>query len=289
MVELFLRYLAAEKRVSKHTLIAYQTDLMQFTSWLQLHYETTPQASTFPMIRSWIGALSDDELQSRSINRKMACLRSFFKYLMREGHVANDPMSRIKSLKTKKTLPHFVKESELTTLLDHSAEGHDFLTSRDKLILEMLYATGIRLSELIGLTDNAVNLPSRTIKVLGKRNKERVIPFPAPLENSITRYLTYRNQEVANAASFFTTEAGEPLKPSMVYRIIRQYLGATSVEKKSPHVLRHTYATHLLNHGAELNAVKDLLGHQSLAATQVYTHNSFEKLKKVFEQAHPKA
>jgi integrase/recombinase XerC len=199
-------------------------------------------------------------------------------------------MSKIKILKTKKKLPHFVQEDEMSKALDQFDFGKDFEGLRDQLILELLYGTGMRLAELIGLKDLSVNVGDKTLKVLGKRNKERVIPFTQNLAHLISAYRKIRNRDVERKnENLLVTDTGQPLYPMLVNRIVKKYLGQANVEKKSPHVLRHTYATHLLNKGAEINAVKDLLGHASLAATQVYTHNSMEKLKKVFDQAHPKA
>ena len=293
MTESFLKYLKFEKRVSLHTLKAYKNDLSQFSDFLQLNsFGNKPQSADYSTIRAWIIHLVETGIEPLSVNRKIACLRSFFKFLLAQDTISKDPMAKISILKTRKKLPSFVKEGDMTYLLDQVKFTDNLEGLRDKLILELFYATGIRLSELISLKENQMDLRNRTIKVLGKRNKERVIPFAKSILPTIDLYKVRRNKEIMlkDHGFFFVTDKGEPCYPMMVYRTVKRYLSLhTSAEKISPHVLRHTYATHLLNKGAEINAVKDLLGHSSLAATQVYTHNSMDKLKKVFDQAHPKA
>ena len=293
MIDSFLKYLQFEKRFSSNTVLAYQTDLRQFEDFLSSTFpEYKTESSDYGVIRAWIVQLVESEIDNLSINRKIACLRSYYKFLMRQEYIEKDPMMKIKVLKTKKKLPHFVKENDMVKLLDHAQFENSHEGWRDRLIIELFYGTGIRLSELIDLKESKLNLRERTIKVLGKRNKERVIPFGESLVSMIETYRSVRNSEVdvKNHGNLFVTDSGERCYPMMVYRIVKKYLSLfSSIEKKSPHVLRHSYATHLLDKGAEINAVKDLLGHSSLAATQVYTHNSMEKLKKVFEQAHPKA
>jgi integrase/recombinase XerC len=292
MVDSFLKYLQLEKRYSLKTVTAYQIDLSQFCEFLSKEFDTThPEEANHGMIRNWIVSLVEGGLDPVSVNRKIACLRSYYKFLLRQDSIQKDPMEKIKILKTKKKLPHFVQENDMVQMLDHSEFKNDYEGARDRIILELLYGTGMRLSELINLHDNQINLRDRTMKVLGKRNKERVIPFNASLAKLLEDFKKIRNKEVEKKSDhLIVTHSGEPLYPVMVNRIVKKYLkNFSGVEKKSPHVLRHSYATHLLNKGAEINAVKDLLGHTSLAATQVYTHNSMEKLKRVFDQAHPKA
>jgi integrase/recombinase XerC len=292
MIESFLRYIEFEKRFSAHTVVSYKTDLSQFADFLSLQFETSaPEEANFGMVRSWVADLVDAENEPRSVNRKIASLRSFYKFLLRQGTITKDPMVKIKVLKVQKRLPSFVKEEEMNMILDHVVFATTLEGYRDKLIMELFYGSGMRLAELLQLKDHAIDIKACTVRVLGKRNKERVIPFAKNLVPIIEDYRKVRNREVENKGHglLLVTNDGEPAYRMMIQRVVKKYLQETGAEKKSPHVLRHSYATHLLNKGAEINAVKDLLGHSSLAATQVYTHNTTEKLKKTFEQAHPKA
>ena len=293
MIDSFLRYLTHEKRYSQHTLTSYEHDLLQLTSFLTDHApEVALETATGLDLRAWVVSLVEDGLNPRSINRKMATLRSYYKFLLRREVITQDPTMKLRALKTAKQLPNFVQENDMHRLLDHMETPEDFEGWRDRIIVEMLYGTGIRLSELLGLEEQNIQWNPGTIKVLGKRNKERIIPIPSSLHNSLKMYLRAKKEAFSANASpkIIVNNKGEKGYPMMVYRTVKRYLDLfTTLDKRSPHVLRHTYATHLLDKGAELNAVKDLLGHASLAATQVYTHNSLDKLKAVFDQAHPKA
>ena len=293
MIKSFLKYIEFEKRYSAHTVISYKNDIEQFNVFLtSLDVHLNLQEVNHSHIRAWVISLVEDKLSPLSINRKMASLRSYYTFLVRSGTIADDPSIQLKALKTPKRLPQFAQETEMQRLFESVDFGDDFKGIRDRLLMELLYATGMRRAELIGLKTSSINIEKRQVKVLGKRNKERVIPLNIEVVKLIQKYLQLREEELMSGANDFLllTNKGEPLYEAFVYRKVKKYLSATtSLEKNSPHILRHTFATHLLNNGADLNAVKELLGHSSLAATQVYTHNSLDKLKKVFEKAHPKA
>lgn len=284
----FLEFIQYEKRASKHTLVAYSNDIKQFVTYLSTTYEITKIAEVnHTIIRSWIVSLMEQKISPRSVNRKITTLKTLYKFLLRQSIVTENPMLKILSPKTSKRLPVFIEKEKMDNLLDDTVFGDDFEGQRNKLIIELFYATGIRLSELINLKQSNVDLYQSQIKVLGKRNKERIIPFNTILKDQIQQYITAKAD--LNDEFLFINKNGKQLYEKFVYRIVNTYLSQiTTVNKKSPHVLRHTFATHMLNNGADLNAIKELLGHANLSATQVYTHNTVEKLKNIHKQAHPK-
>lgn len=286
----FFRYLEFEKRFSKHTIVAYQNDLEQFALYIQTQFELDElDHLSHTFIRSWIVSMMDAGMKSKSINRKISSLKTYYKFLQREGLISQSPMQKIISPKTPKRLPQFVEQSQMENLLDEVDFEDSFEGYRDRLIIEVFYATGIRVSELVGLKSENVDTSRMFIKVLGKRNKERIIPISTELAITIEDYIRFKEELFGVTDYFFVRENGEAMYTKKVYRMVNSELTkVTSIQKKSPHVLRHTFATHMLNNGAELNAIKEILGHSSLAATQVYTHNSIEKLKSIYKQAHPK-
>ena len=290
MITLFIDFLKFEKRASVHTIKSYQTDLDQFQKYLLFQYELDkPQEAKAPMLRSWIVSLMEEGMNPSSINRKIASLRTFYGFLKRKNVVSQDPTKILSALKTRKKLPAFVEEKSMEMLFQEDTFTDDFEGVRDRTIMELLYGSGIRLAELVSLELNDLNLPARTIRVFGKRSKERIVPISTSLANLLHQYLTLRAPG-EDTEILILTNSGKAVYPVFVQRTVGKYLSAvTTLSQKSPHVLRHTYATHLLNRGADLNAIKELLGHANLAATQIYTHNSIEKLKKTHQQAHPKA
>jgi integrase/recombinase XerC len=293
LISSFLTYLQHEKRYSPHTLLAYETDLRQFEQFILDEFELTLLTSKAVQVRSFMVKLMDDQISANAINRKISSLRSFYKYLQREGTLAANPMLLIKAPKIAKKLPVFVEEHKLDQLLDSKTVFNEsFASKRDKVVLELLFGTGIRLAELLLLKDTDVNTYDSTIKVLGKRSKERIVPLHSPLLKEVEAYKTLKSLQNFNnkITTLIVTNTGAAAYPKMIYQIVRRYLALVSTQdKKSPHVLRHSFATSLLNRGADLNAIKELLGHAGLAATQVYTHNSVERLKSIYKQAHPKA
>lgn len=291
-ISTFLNYLKFEKRYSQHTIISYENDLNQFFSYLLHQYpDTTINDVKSMMVRSWLAQLKGEEdLTAKSINRKISALKSFFKYQMKLGLLIQTPMGTIVAPKITKRLPSFIQESQLDTLFHHVEFADNWQGSTEKLVLDLFYATGMRLSELIQLKESQIDSSYRQIKVLGKGNKERIIPVSQQLIEGIQQYIQHKPVKLEGVHNVFVNEKGKPLNPRSVYGFVKKNLGlVTTAQKKSPHTLRHSFATHLMNNGADLNAVKELLGHSSLAATQVYTHNTIEKLKEVFQKAHPKA
>ncbi len=292
-IQSFLHYLEFEKRYSKHTLLAYETDINQFFDFVMITYQIQKLTEIESLhIRSWMVDLIERKVVPRSINRKLSALKTFFKFHLKHGRIDKNPMSKIQPPKSGKRLPVFVSQEHLKTLFEDTTFPAGLEGVRDKLVLRMFYATGMRSAELVGMTRESVDFQKQQIKVFGKGSKERLIPFTKELEVSIQNYI----QEVDLIYPelihnrLFINDSGEPVNAAFVSKLVKKYLSlVTTVEKKSPHVLRHSFATHLSDNGADLNAIKELLGHSSLAATQVYTHNSIEKLRKVYELAHPKA
>jgi integrase/recombinase XerC len=291
--ESFLQYLQIEKRYSLHTVRSYLNDLDQFYSFLSsLGVPDDPETISSHDIRAWIVSMLDNNYSTTSVHRKISCLRVFYRYLRKEGIVKNDPLEKVVLPKRKKNLPVFIEEEALTNLLDNYAFGEGFAGIRNRTIIELLYLTGMRRSELIGLRNNDLDLAEGSLKVTGKRNKQRIIPLVKPFIKRLEEYIKVRNETIPAERDgwFFITDKGNKLYDKYVYNTVNSYLAmVTTIEKKSPHILRHTFATHMLNRGADLNSIKELLGHANLSATQIYTHNTFEKLKKVYKQAHPRA
>jgi len=288
----FCAYLEYQKRYSKHTLTAYQKDLLQFRTMLSESYDIyNIEDVNHKMVRAWIVNLLENNVTPRSVNRKISTLKSFYRFLKKEGKVTNNPMLRVISPKTSKKLPEFVELEKMNLLLEDVAFEDSFKGIRDKTLIELFYATGMRLSELIALNIEDISFMKSQIKVMGKRSKERIIPLSPHIIYILKQYLLEREKLLSvDSQRLFLTEKGKKLYEKLAYRIVNYYLSmVTTINKKSPHVLRHTFATHMLNNGAELNAIKEILGHANLSATQVYTHNTVEKLKKVYKQAHPKA
>lgn len=293
--EQFIQYLRYEKRYSPHTVLAYEQDLAQLSEYLSTEFLLTSlREVTASMIRSWMVDQADKHQSNRTINRKLSAFKAFFRFLKREGILEESPMLKIQSPKTPKRLPSFVETEKMDRLFDPEMFPDDFEGKRDAMILTLLYASGMRLSELIGLRERDLDYDRMTIKVLGKRNKERYIPMGPNLKKELQVYLDFKHKSFplvdTNNDFLIVTNTGTRSYSRMIYRITHHYLSkVTTQEKRSPHVLRHTFATHMLNEGADLNAIKEILGHANLSATQVYTHNTIEKLKKIYKQAHPKA
>ena len=292
LTDSFLDYLRYERNYSEKTVLAYGEDISQLREFAQEEIgDFNPAEVTPELIREWIVSLMDKGYASTSVNRKLSSLRSFYKFLLKKKVVLVDPLRKITGPKNKKPLPSFLKENEMNRLLDDTDFGEGFEGCRDHLIIEMFYATGIRLSELIGLDDKDVDFSASLLKVTGKRNKQRLIPFGDELKEGMLEYVNVRNEQVLESGgAFFVRKNGERLYKNLVYNLVKRNLSkVVTLKKRSPHVLRHTFATTMLNNEAELGAVKELMGHSSLATTEIYTHTTFEELKKVYKQAHPRA
>lgn len=293
-IQLFLEYLKFQKRYSRHTVISYEQDLTVCFDFIQMNFNVGNLSEIKPTyIKTWLASLKEGGISSKTINRKISSLKSFFKFLLKSNVVQVSPMTTIISPKTGKRLPQYVEELDMQKLFQEIQFTEGWAGKTEQLILKILYNTGIRQAELIGLKAGSIDISNSTIKVQGKGGKERVIPVSRELMEELSGYMEDKKFRplVQNDSGFLlTTEKGNKLYPKYVYLVVKKYLGlVTTIEKKSPHILRHTFATHLANNGAELNAVKELLGHSSLSATQIYTHNTIEKLKDVHRKAHPKA
>jgi integrase/recombinase XerC len=294
LIDKFLSYLQIEKRASEHTVTSYRNDLEQFLNYFQKAFHNSDWKKVdATVIRTWFITLMEEKITPRSINRKMSALKSFYKYHIKMGVFETNPMLQVHAPKVRQRLPQFVEEKDMNRLFSEDLFTEDFEGWRDRTVLELFYATGMRLSELRMLTFVDIDLYNNQVKVLGKRNKERLIPFGYTFQHVFTKYVEFYTENFGTPEQnnlVFVNVKEKLLAPKTIYAIVHKYLNMiTTIEKRSPHVLRHTFATHLLNRGADLNTIKELLGHSSLAATQVYTHNSIEKLKSIYQQAHPRA
>lgn len=292
LTDSFLDYLLYERNYSEGTVKYYRADILELQEFgEELLGDLTPSDVDAELVREWIASLMDRGCASSTINRKLSSIRTYYKYLLRRGEVATDPLQKVTGPKKKKPLPVFLREGEVNRLLDDIDFGEGFEGCRDRMIIEMFYATGMRLSELIGLDDEDIDFSASLIKVTGKRNKQRLIPFDEELRCSIQEYVKVRNEAFpVRSDAFFIRKNGERLNRGIVAYIVKRNLSkVVTVKKRSPHVLRHTFATAMLNNGADLGSIKELFGHESLATTEVYTHTTFEELKKVYNQAHPRA
>ena len=286
----FITYLDCEKKYSPYTLTAYTKDLSSFEEFCESEFELEEMSGvSYPVIRSWIVKLVEDGISNRSINRKISSLRSYFNFLLKSKQIKDHPLRKHKALKVEKRINVPFSEKEINEVLDFFDQADGFEQIRDKLIIELLYTTGMRRAELIGLKNTSIDLAQSIVKVLGKRNKERQLPLLLSVAGTVEKYKLLRKDIVSGSDSFLITKKGDDIYPTLVYRIINEYFSKVSVKvKKSPHIVRHSFATHLLSEGADLNSVKELLGHSSLASTQVYTHSNLKDLKIMYNQAHPR-
>ena len=286
----FIEYLNYEKNYSPYTITAYKNDLESFQIFCKNEFDERDISKLpYTIIRSWIVSLVDDGIANRSINRKVSSLKSYFKYLVKTKQISQNPLLKHRSLKISKKVNIPFSQAEVADVLELFEDADKFETVRDKLIIELMYTTGMRRSELIGVKIGDIDLTQNTVKVIGKRNKERQIPLLTSVVTTIKNYLILRNEIKTSVDYFLITKKGKKMYPTLVYRLINEYFSKVSLKiKKSPHVIRHSFATHLLNEGADLNSVKELLGHSSLASTQVYTHNNLKGLKKMYNHAHPR-
>ena len=291
MITSFLEYLVLERKYSKHTVTAYRKDITSFFEFCVVEYEAKNLKDiNYSQIRSWIVKLVDEGISNNSINRKVSSLKSFYKFLQKTEQIKSNPLAKHKSLKVAKKVQVPFTSKEINEVINNLEFEGDFKSLRNKLIVELFYSTGMRRAELVNLKITSINFQSKTVKVLGKRNKERLIPLIPSVLKTVEEYLIFKNEIVVDNDYLFITEKGKKIYETLVYRVINNYFSNVSAKvKKSPHILRHSFATHLLNQGADLNSVKELLGHSSLASTQVYTHNSLEKIKQVYNQAHPRS
>lgn len=291
MIDSFLDYLSLEKKYSAHTVTAYKNDLISFKDFIETEYQQENLLEVhYPQIRSWIVTLVDAKISNRTINRKVSSLKSFYKFLQKTHQIEVNPLAKHKALKVAKKVQVPFTSKEINAVINTIDEKDDFVSVRNKLIVELFYSTGIRRAELINIKEQNISFSEGTIKVLGKRNKERFVPLLQSVVTTLHKYLQLKKECSKDLDMLFITEKGNKIYETLVYRIINSYFSSVSSKvKKSPHILRHSFATHLLNEGADLNSVKELLGHSSLASTQVYTHNSLDVIKKVFNQAHPRS
>lgn len=292
IVEKYIDYLRYEKNYSSHTEISYYTDLIQFEDFAKTHYpEIDLKSADGDIVRAWIIFLMENKTSARSVNRKLSSLKSFYRFLQKTGQISISPLKKINGPKAKKPIPSFVNYADMERILDFENQSDDYESFRDKVILELFYVTGMRRAELIGLTDQDIDLYSGTIRVTGKRNKQRIIPISKNTIALIESYIEARNHNFENqTVAFFVKRDGKSIYPMLIHRVVSNHLKwIPTLAKASPHILRHSFATGMLNNGADINAVKELLGHSSLASTEIYTHTSFDELKKTYKKAHPRA